>query len=159
MKLLMKMGYKGGGLGINGQGVTQQLKVVQRPIFVGLGYGQEDIGECSKSPEARATSKTISTSLDSKRGVKSSSPSPHKIYNKDNPGKYKGHVQSNSFFNFKKHDSFNMYYCTRSSNHNVAKNHKNKTWVMKTSTSTGSAIKQNETLSSPCDKKILLKGK
>jgi hypothetical protein len=63
MKLLTKMGYKGGGLGIHGQGITQPLEVVQRPRFAGLGYGQEEIGECSKFVEARATSKTISTSL------------------------------------------------------------------------------------------------
>jgi hypothetical protein len=92
-----------------------------------LGYGQEEIGECSKSVEARATSKTISTSLDSKRGDKSSSPIPRQIYNKDNPGRYKGHVHSNSFFDFKKHDSYKMHSCTRPSNRDVAKNHKNKT--------------------------------
>jgi hypothetical protein len=39
------MGYKGGGLGINGQGIIQPLEVVGRPWFVGLGYGE---GEFSK---------------------------------------------------------------------------------------------------------------
>jgi len=157
MNILTKMGYIGGGLGIHGQGVTQSLEVVQRPRFASFGYSQDDIGECSKSVEARATSKTISTSLDSKRGVKSSIPSPRQIYNNDKPGRYKGHVQSNSFFDFKKHDSCNMHSCTRSSNRDVAKNHKKKTWVKKTSTSTGSATKQNETLSRPHDKEILLR--
>jgi hypothetical protein len=46
MKLLTKMGYKGGGLGIHGQRITQPLEVVQIPRFSGLGYDQEDIGEC-----------------------------------------------------------------------------------------------------------------
>ena len=39
MRLLTKMGYKGGGPGVNGQGMTQPLEVVQRPRFAGkLGY-------------------------------------------------------------------------------------------------------------------------
>jgi len=76
MKILMKMGYRGGGLDIHGQGVTRPLELVQRPRFAGLGYGQEEIGECSKSNEARAISKTIYTSLDSKSEVKTSSHSP-----------------------------------------------------------------------------------
>jgi hypothetical protein len=48
MKILTKMGYRGGGLGINGQGVTQRLEVVPRQPFAGLGYGHEEKGECSK---------------------------------------------------------------------------------------------------------------
>ena len=38
MNILTKMGYRGGGLGINGQGVTQSLEFVPRQPFVGLGY-------------------------------------------------------------------------------------------------------------------------
>jgi hypothetical protein len=73
MKLLTKMGYKGGGLGIHGQGITQPLEVVQRPRFAGLGYGKEENGEFSKVVEA----KTISSPSDSKKGIKPAC--PHQI--------------------------------------------------------------------------------
>jgi hypothetical protein len=43
LKLLRKMMYKGGGIGINDQGIIQPLEVVGRPQFAGLGYGE---GEC-----------------------------------------------------------------------------------------------------------------
>lgn len=49
MKLLTKMGYKGGGLGINGQGMIKPLEVVQRPLLVGFG---DTKGKCSKVSEA-----------------------------------------------------------------------------------------------------------
>jgi hypothetical protein len=46
-----------------------------------------------------------------------------------------------------------------SSNRDVAKNHKKKTWAKKTSTSTGSAAEKRETLPHPRDKEILLNAK
>jgi hypothetical protein len=45
LKLLRKMGYKG-GLGINGQSIIQPMEVVGRPQFAGLGYLE---GECLKA--------------------------------------------------------------------------------------------------------------
>jgi hypothetical protein len=53
LKLLRKMGYKGGGLGIDGQGIIQPLEVEGRPRYVGLGYGER---ECSKAAEAEDSS-------------------------------------------------------------------------------------------------------
>jgi len=42
LKLLRNMGYKGGGLGIDGQGIIQPLKVEGRPQYVELGYGERE---------------------------------------------------------------------------------------------------------------------
>ena len=55
--LLTKMGYKGGGIGINGQGIIQPMELVEIPLFASLGYGKEEVGECSKEVEARGASK------------------------------------------------------------------------------------------------------
>ena len=146
MKLLTKMGYKGGGIDINGQGVTQPLEVVQRPPFVSLGYGKVDIGECSKIAKARTTS----TSLDSNRGAKAAS--LPQICNKDEPRRYKSH--SNSFLEYKKNDL-----CIRYSNHDVAKHQMKKVWVKKTDMSTGSETKKKPHLLSPSVRNAQLNGK
>jgi hypothetical protein len=95
-----------------------------------------EIGECSKTAKARATS----TSLDSNRGAKAAS--PHQICNKDKPGRYKSH--SNSFLEYKKNDL-----CIRSSNRDVAKHQMKKVWVKKTDVSTGSETKKKPHLPSP----------
>jgi hypothetical protein len=60
LKLLRKMGYKGGGLGIDGQGIIQQLEVEGRPRYVGLGYGEREFSkaleeEDSSSKELRSS--------------------------------------------------------------------------------------------------------
>ena len=49
LNLLRKMGYKRGGIGIDGQGIIQPLEVEGRPRYVGLGYVE---GECSKETKA-----------------------------------------------------------------------------------------------------------
>jgi hypothetical protein len=109
-----------------------------------LGYGKEENGECSKVAEE----KTISSPSDSKKGIKPAC--PHQ--NKNHSGKYKGHF--NYFLTYKKND-----YGHRSSNHDVAKDHKKKVWVEKTSMPTGSETRQKEPLSRPRDKEIMLKEK
>ena len=39
MKLFSKMGYEGGGLDINGQGITNPIMVEERAKYMVLGYG------------------------------------------------------------------------------------------------------------------------
>jgi hypothetical protein len=52
LKLLTKMGYEGKGLGNKGQGIVNPIEVVEIPRYLGLGYGEVEIGECSKTLEA-----------------------------------------------------------------------------------------------------------
>jgi hypothetical protein len=42
------MGYEGRGLGIEGQGIVNPIEVVERTRYLGLGYGEVDIGASSK---------------------------------------------------------------------------------------------------------------
>jgi len=57
MRFLSKMGYEGGGLNINGQGITNPIMVEERPKYMGLGYGRRDFGEYSKKLEVHQTTK------------------------------------------------------------------------------------------------------
>ena len=50
-KLLMNMGYEGKGLGKHAQGIFEPIVVKERPMYLGLGYGQHD-GEFSKAKQA-----------------------------------------------------------------------------------------------------------
>jgi hypothetical protein len=42
------MGYEGKGLGIEGQGIINPIEVVERPRYLGLGYGEVEIGASSE---------------------------------------------------------------------------------------------------------------
>ena len=56
MKLLAQMGYEGGCLRVNGQGITNPIMVKGRPRYQGLGYGHREFGECYKIFEAKKSS-------------------------------------------------------------------------------------------------------
>lgn len=74
MRLLTKMGYKGGGLGVNVQGMTLPLEVVQIPRFASLG----DIeGECSKVLEDSKTLLKLSRKENDENTSRSSHESAH----------------------------------------------------------------------------------
>ena len=92
--------------------------------------------------------KTISSPSDSKKGIKPACPNQIK----ENLGRYESN--SNSFLECKKNDL-----CITSSTRDVAKNHKKKTWVKKTSMPTRSGTKKREPLSRPRENEILLKEK
>ncbi len=47
-KLFKKIGYEGKGLGINGQGIVNPIKVEELPHQAGLGYVRNEVGECAK---------------------------------------------------------------------------------------------------------------
>ena len=47
-KLLTKMGYEGKGLGIECQCIVNPIEVVEIPRYLGLGYGEVEIGASSK---------------------------------------------------------------------------------------------------------------
>jgi len=46
-KLLKRMGYEGKGLGINGQGIVNPIKVEELPCQAGLGYVRKEVWECA----------------------------------------------------------------------------------------------------------------
>jgi len=48
-KLLKKMGYEGKGLGINGQGIVNPIKVEGLPHQERLGYVRKEVGECTET--------------------------------------------------------------------------------------------------------------
>lgn len=56
MKLLAHMGYEGGCLRINGQGIMNPILVDERPRYQGLGYGHKEFGSCSKLFEENKSS-------------------------------------------------------------------------------------------------------
>ena len=48
LRLLTKMGFEGKGFGKNSQGIVNPIEVVERTRYLGLGYGEVDIGASSK---------------------------------------------------------------------------------------------------------------
>jgi len=56
------MGYEGGGLGANGQGIVDPIEVVVWPWYAGIGYDSKDVGESSKTireEDPRTFTKTL----------------------------------------------------------------------------------------------------
>src|SRR5699024_9671062 len=45
-KLLKRIGYEGKGLGVNGQGIVNPIKVGELTRQEGLGYSRKEVGEC-----------------------------------------------------------------------------------------------------------------
>jgi hypothetical protein len=116
LRLLTKMGYEGKGLGIEGQGIVNPIEVVEIPRYLGLGYGEEEIGASSKmgskTSEASNASngqlKSLQEHFTKGDGVSlhdcdsecKSSPKQ----SEDQQGRYNGHDFSNSLFDYKKHN-------------------------------------------------------
>ena len=54
-KLLKKMGYEGKGLGINGQGIVNPIKVEELPHHAGLVYVRKEVRECANTADEPPT--------------------------------------------------------------------------------------------------------
>jgi hypothetical protein len=140
LRLLTDMGYEGKGLGTEGQAIVNPIEVVERPRYLGLGYGEVDIGASSnmgsKTSEASNAShgqlKTLQEHCTKSNGASlqdcdsecKSSPKQ----SEDQHGMYNGHNFTNSLFDYKSHNHvirnlWNIYpytYCY-SPKHCVAK--------------------------------------
>jgi len=72
-KLLTKMGYEGKGLGINGQGIVNPIKVQELPCQTGPRYDRKKVGECAEiasEPPTRDDEKPSSVPSKSTKEVK-----------------------------------------------------------------------------------------
>ena len=49
------MGYEGKGLGVNGQGIFNPIKVEELPRQIGLGYVRKEVGECIETAKEPPT--------------------------------------------------------------------------------------------------------
>lgn len=72
-KLQKRMGYEGKGLGVNGQGIVNPIKVEELPHQAGLGYVRKEVGECTETISEPPTTNDEQPSSDlskSKENVK-----------------------------------------------------------------------------------------
>jgi hypothetical protein len=52
LKLLRKIGYKGGGLGIDVQGIIQPQEIEGRPRYVGFGHDEREFSEAAEAEDS-----------------------------------------------------------------------------------------------------------
>jgi hypothetical protein len=117
LKFITKMGYEEGkGLGCKGQGIINPIEVVERPRYLGLGYGEVELGASSKmgskTLEASNASSDQNKSLHDRftKGNDTSlqdcgsecKSSPKK--SEDEHERYNGNVFTNSPFDYNKHN-------------------------------------------------------
>jgi len=117
LKLLTKMGYEEGkGLWCKGQGIVNPIEIVERPRYLGLGYGERNAGESykmgSKTSEASNAwndqLKTLQELFTKANGMSfqdcgsecKSSPKE----GEDQHGRYNGRVFTNSPFHYNNHN-------------------------------------------------------
>jgi hypothetical protein len=141
LKILTKMGYEEGkGLGCKGKGIINPIEVEERPRYLGLGYGEVNLGESSKigsktleaSNASNGQIKTFHEHFTKGRGASlqecgsecKSSPKQ----SEDQHERYNVHVFTNSPFDYNKHNQlirnlWNKYPCTycHSLEHCIAK--------------------------------------